>query len=196
MQEAQVVRDFLFPAGQQAPGAVEPGVGAFDFPAARRAAAAFRLRGLICLARHMRRITSRASRATDGFASVPLVETEMLRLLGSGLGTFNRDGIQGLGNQFLVRHIGAIDGDGQRHATAIGRGKGVRNRCFARRQKVSGTFFNRQTQPSASWLTESTSRFADRNKRFLTPFVEPFVEPAQRSAFRASGAVFPLSWYT
>ena len=87
MQEADVVRDFLFPAGQQAPGAVEPGVGAFDFPAARRAAAAFRLRGLIGLARHVRRIASRTSLAIDGFAGVPLVETEMLRPLGSGLGT-------------------------------------------------------------------------------------------------------------
>src|SRR6185312_8907071 len=149
MQEAQVVRDFLFPADQQAPGAVEPGVGAFDFPAASRAAAAFRLRGLICFARHVRRIASRLSLAIDGFAGVPLVETEMLRLLGSGLGTFNWDGIQRLGNQFLVRHIGAVDGDAERHATAIDQRRTF-DAQFAAIGRVFPGFF---PHPAAIWLS-------------------------------------------
>ena len=34
MQEAEVVGDFLFPADQQSPGSVHPGVGALDLPAA------------------------------------------------------------------------------------------------------------------------------------------------------------------
>ena len=98
MQEAQIVRDFLFPADQQTPGAVEPGMGAFDFPAASFAAAVLGLRRLVGLARHVRRVATLANLAIDRLAGVAFVETEILRLLSSGLGTFDRNGVQGLGS--------------------------------------------------------------------------------------------------
>lgn len=43
----------------------------------------------------------------------------MLRLLGRG----EWQCIQSFGNEFLVRHIGAIDGHRQQHATAIDQGR-------------------------------------------------------------------------
>ena len=92
---------------------------ALDFPAASFAAAVFGLRGLVDFARHVRRVAALANLAIDRLAGVAFIETEMLRLLSSGLGTLDRDSIQGLGNQFLIRHIGAFDGDGQRDAAAI-----------------------------------------------------------------------------
>ncbi len=77
------------------------------------------LGGLIGLGRDVRRIASLANLTIARFARVALVETEMLRRFSRGLRTFNRDRIQGLGHQLLVRHIGAGDGNRQRHPTAI-----------------------------------------------------------------------------
>src|ERR1700676_340677 len=119
MQEAQIVRDFLFPANQQTPGAVEPRVGALDFPAARFATAVLWLRGLVDLARDVRGVAALANLAIDRLAGIAFVETKILRLLSSGLGALDWDGIQSLGTQSLIRHIGAFDGDGQWHTTAI-----------------------------------------------------------------------------
>lgn len=117
MQEAHVVCAFLFLADQRAPGAVELGVDAVDFPAARLAAATLQIRRLVGPHRQMRRITLHANLAISRFSGVLLVEAEILWLSSCGLGTFNRDGAQRLGDQFLVNRIGAVDG--QRHATAI-----------------------------------------------------------------------------
>ena len=63
------------------------------------------------LAWYVRGITSLANLAIDRLTRVTFVETEMLRLVSRGLGTFDRNGIQGLGHQLLVRHIGACDSD-------------------------------------------------------------------------------------
>ena len=117
MQEAHVVCDFLFLADQRAPGAVELGVDAVDFPAARLAAATLQIRKLVGPDRQMRRITLHANLAISRFSGVLLVEAEILWLSRCGLGTFNRDGAQRLGDQFLVKCIGAVDG--QRPAAAI-----------------------------------------------------------------------------
>jgi len=79
----------------------------------------FRFRRLVGLARYVRRIAAPANLAVNRLASITFVETEMLRFARRGLGTRDGDCIQRLGDQLLVRHIGAVDGDGQRDATAI-----------------------------------------------------------------------------
>src|SRR5664279_3098656 len=102
MQQSQIVRGFLFPANQQAPCAVEPGVRALDFPATSLAAALLGFGGLVGLARHVRRIAALANFAIDRRAGVAFVEAEVVRLLGSRLRTLDRKGVQGRGHQLLV----------------------------------------------------------------------------------------------
>jgi hypothetical protein len=75
MQEAQIVRDFLFPANQQTPGAIEPRVGAFDFPAAGFASAVLGLRGLVDLAWDVRGVAALANLAIDRRAGVAFIES-------------------------------------------------------------------------------------------------------------------------
>ena len=119
MQEAQVIGDFFLPADQQPPGSVEPRMSPFDFPTPGFTTTVLRLRGLVGLARNVRCIAPLADFMIYRFACVAFVEAKVLRFFGGGLGAFNRNGVERGGNQFLVRHIGACHGDGQRHATAI-----------------------------------------------------------------------------
>src|SRR5437868_5044054 len=119
MQEAQVVRDLLFPACQKSSSAIEPRMRAFDFPAAALAAAMPGFRSFVNLARNVRCVAPLANLAIDRLTRVSLVETEILRCLRSGLRALDRDGIQRFADQFLIRHVGACDGDSQGHATAI-----------------------------------------------------------------------------
>src|SRR5690242_12139698 len=92
---------------------------AFDFPATGLASSLLSFRRLVDLTRHVRRIAAAANLAVNRLASVAFVETEMLRFARRGIGTWDGDCIQRFGDKLLVRHIGAFDGDGQRHATAI-----------------------------------------------------------------------------
>lgn len=119
VQEAQVVANFLVPADQQSPGAVEPRMSPFDFPPPRFAATPLRFPFFVGLARHMRRVAAFANHAIDRFASIAFVEAQMLRLVRSRLGSLDRDRIQRRGRQLLVRHIGAVHGDRQRHAATV-----------------------------------------------------------------------------
>src|SRR5580698_8475106 len=94
VQEADVVGDFFLPPDQESPGAVEPRMSAFDFPATGFAATALGLRGLVGLPWDMRCVTSPANFMINRIASIAFVETEMLRLLGRRLRTFDRDGVE------------------------------------------------------------------------------------------------------
>jgi hypothetical protein len=86
MQEAQIVRGFLFPADQQSPAAIDPRVGSFDLPAPRFAATMFRFWRLVLFSRDMERVTALFNFAFDGFTDIAFVEAKMLRLLGGGFG--------------------------------------------------------------------------------------------------------------
>lgn len=77
MQEAEVIGDLLLPAYEKSSRAIEPGVSAFYFPAARLAAVA-RLRRFIQLARHMGHVALRTNLAIDRLTGIPLVETKIL----------------------------------------------------------------------------------------------------------------------
>src|SRR5271155_444027 len=94
-------------------------MSAFDFPTPSFAATMLRLRGLVGLARNMRRIAALADFAVNRFADIAFVEAKMLRLMRSGCGALDRNGVERGSDHLLVRHIGAFDGDGQRHAAAI-----------------------------------------------------------------------------
>src|ERR1051325_5444923 len=98
MQKTYVVGNFLFPADEQTPGAVEPRMSAFDFPTPGFAAM-FRRRGLVDLARDMWRIASLANFTINRLAHIAFVEAKMLRLAGRGLGARNRDGVERGGDE-------------------------------------------------------------------------------------------------
>ena len=119
MQEAQVVGDFFLPADQQSPGTVEPRMSTFHFPTPRFAATMLRLRDLVGLAWNMRCVAPRAYFTVDRFAGVALVEAKILGLGRRWLGALDGNGVERVGDQLLVRHIGAFHGHSQRHATAI-----------------------------------------------------------------------------
>ena len=119
MQEADVVGDLFFPAYEQSPGPVQPRMSAFDFPTPSFSATVLRLRGFVSLTRDVRLVAALADLAVNGFTSIAFVEAKVLRLCGRGFRALDRDGVERGGNQFLVRHIGAVYGNCQRHAAAI-----------------------------------------------------------------------------
>src|ERR1700677_4277029 len=149
MQEADVIGYLLFPADEQPPGTVEPGMSAFDFPPPRLAATMLRLRGFVGFARHMRRVAAPADLAVNRFAGIAFIETEMLQVTRSGCGTFDRDGVECGGDQFLVRHIGAFRGDGQRLAAAIDQRRALHSQLAAIGRIFPG-FFPPPAAPSSS----------------------------------------------
>src|SRR5215203_4755001 len=147
MQEGQVVRDLLLPADQKAPRAIEPRMGAFDFPATRLTTAMRGLGSFVDLAGDVRRVAPLTNLAIDRLACVSFVETEILRCLRSWLRALDGDSIQGFGDKLLVRHIGAIDGDGQGDATAIDQCRALHAQ-FAAIGRVFAGFF---PHPAAIW---------------------------------------------
>lgn len=116
-------------------------MGAFDFPATRLAVAMGGLGSFVYLAWDVRRVAPLANRAIDRLTRVALVETEILRGLQSGLRALDWDGIQGLGDKLLIRHIGTFDGHGQGDATAIDQCRALHAQ-FAAIGRVFAGFFS------------------------------------------------------
>ncbi len=106
-----------------------------------------RLWDLVGLARNVRRIAAFADLAVNRFAGIAFIEAKMLRLFGGGIGALDRDGVERGGNQFLVRHIGAFDGDGQRHAAAIDQRRAFDAELAAIGRIFPGFF----PHPAATW---------------------------------------------
>jgi hypothetical protein len=93
VQEAKIVGNLLFPADEQAPGAIQPRVRAFDFPAAGWSAATFGLGCFIHFPRHVRSVAALPRFLIALCATVAFIEAEMLRLLWCALGTRDRDSV-------------------------------------------------------------------------------------------------------
>ncbi len=119
MQEAHVICDFLFPAGQEPPRSVDPGVRALHFPATGFPMTALRLRCLSALGRDVRYVMTPANFTFNRFAGVSFVQTKMLWFSRRGFRTWNRNIIECGRQQFLVMHIGAVDRGSKRHAMAV-----------------------------------------------------------------------------
>ncbi len=69
-------------------------MSAFDFPAPSFAAAMRRLGGFVGFARHVRCVTSLAHLAVSRFPRIAFIEAKMLRLVRSGLGALDRNGVE------------------------------------------------------------------------------------------------------
>ena len=160
MQEAEIIRRFLFPADQQSSRAIEPGVRAFDFPAASLAATVLRFRRFVFFAWDVRRISALTNFGIDGLAGVAFIEAEMLRVLSSRLGPFDGNCVERFGDQLLVRYVGAGDGDTQRYAATVDERRSLDTQLAAIRRVFAGFF----PRPAATWssprpCSASSNRF-------------------------------------
>ena len=120
MQEPQIVGDFLFPAYQQASGAIGPGMRPFNDPASGLAIAMLSRRGVVVLFGNVRDVTPSASSLANRFGIVPLVRTKMLLLPRRRLRAAERNAGQSLLHQGLIMRIGAIHRCADRHASTVG----------------------------------------------------------------------------
>ena len=77
MEQGQVDIGPLLPAGQQAAGAVRPGVAAFDDPAAGLGVR-MAFRRLFAFVRNMRDVAATSDRFSNGLRVVSFIGTEML----------------------------------------------------------------------------------------------------------------------
>ena len=120
MEQGFVVRRLLLPADQDPPEAVHPRGDAFDHPAPGTPAAGS-LGSLFLAARlDMGPVAASAGFAAESGGIIALVAAQMLRTTRGGAGTANRKTVQRGMKQLLVMHIGAGDGQAQRHAPTIG----------------------------------------------------------------------------
>jgi hypothetical protein len=121
MQQREIVFHLLLPPDEQPPKAVHPGMRALHHPAARPVAWDVAL-GLhfFAAAPNVRGVAPRV----DGFAHrlvvVPFVQAQVLRLRRRGLGAFDHDRLQGGVDQFHIMAIGAVHGDAEGQAMAVG----------------------------------------------------------------------------
>jgi hypothetical protein len=119
MQEAKVVGDFLFPADEEPPSAIEPRMSAFDFPTTRLTAAVCFLRAGTVFGGNVWHVTAATRQPLNRFADISFVETEMLSLASGGSGAWNGDVVDRFLHQFLIMHICAGHRHADGHATAI-----------------------------------------------------------------------------
>src|SRR5262245_4387229 len=119
MQESQVVGSFLFPANQQAAGAVRPGVSAFDEPAARPTATTLRNRRTFSFLGNVNRVACTTHCMTHRFGIVAFVRTEMLFVARRRLWAPHGNVLNRFSDQLLIMHIRAGDSDPNRHASPL-----------------------------------------------------------------------------
>lgn len=146
MDEGQVVAEFLFPTDKQTPGAVRPGVAAFDHPTVSALPGA--TLGLdFALTRDVWNIAETFSERFRGPTAVALVQTEMLSAPSGRLGAWHGHRLQRGSQQFDVVSVGASDRDAQRHATAIGHDGSLDAKFTA----IGGIFAGFFPRPTAPW---------------------------------------------
>lgn len=119
MQEAQIIRGFLFPANQQAARAVGPRVRSFDNPSARFAASASRHRGALALAGNVNDVSSTLSAASHRFRVVALIRAKMLLVTPFRRWAFYGDALKCFCDQLLIVHVRARDGDSNGNPRAV-----------------------------------------------------------------------------
>jgi len=96
VQEAQIVGGLLFPADEEAAGAVGPGMGPFDDPTPGLAIAMLSRWGVVILLGDVGNVVTLAGGCADSISIVSFVATQMLLLMGRGLGAADGNALQGL----------------------------------------------------------------------------------------------------
>jgi hypothetical protein len=95
LEQGEVVLGFLRPADQERAVAVEPGMAGFDDPAsgAPSGSGAFQFE-FVAASTDVRREAAADHELVNPRVGVAAVETEALPMLGGGLGTVDRDGVE------------------------------------------------------------------------------------------------------
>ena len=115
-----MVCEFLAPAGEEAAEAVEPGVGAFDHPAARsEAGLVFELLLLFAAGADMTGECELDQQLVDGGVVVALVEAKPLLAAAFGVRAGDQDAFEGGAEELEVVDVRAVDLEPERDATAF-----------------------------------------------------------------------------
>jgi hypothetical protein len=161
MQEGKIVDDFLFPTDQEAPCAIGPGVGSFDDPPSSFGSPALGGRRGLALLRNVGDVSSSLRLLADRFGVVPFVGAEMLSLAWLRSGTPHGNAGERDFDQFLVMHIGAVDGSAHGHATSIGQHRPL-DAQLAPIGRIFPCFF---PHPAATWSSpRPDSAIANRSR--------------------------------
>src|SRR4029077_18893477 len=106
LEERAVVVGFLRPADQEAAEAVEPGVSAFDHPAARtEAGGGLELLLLFAAGADVWREPVLVDQLVDLAVVVALVEADPLRLIGGGVRALDQDAVERCAEELEVVHV-------------------------------------------------------------------------------------------
>jgi hypothetical protein len=127
VQHREVGVGAFLPADEDAAEAVEPGVGAFDDPAAgAKAGLAFDRLGFFAAAADVRGEAELGGELVDLRVVVALVEAETLRLLRRRLRPLDRDRLERLPGELEVVQVRARWRDPERDALALGEERPLR----------------------------------------------------------------------
>lgn len=152
MEQADVVRRFLFPAHENAAVAVQPRVNPLDDPAACAISAA-----ALCLFFAARADVWRVASATDGATNsvgiVALVAAEMLLVPAAGPWARHRNAIERGFDESLIMHIGAGHRQANRHAASVGEHRPLHAEFAA----IGGVFPGFFPHPAAPWFAPRLS---------------------------------------
>lgn len=110
----------FFPAGEDAAEAIQPGVGAFDDPAAgAEAGFAFELCRFLAARADVCAEAELVREFVHLWVVVALVEAEVLRGRGRRLGPFDRDRFERRAAELEVVAVGAVSRESERYASAF-----------------------------------------------------------------------------
>ena len=146
MEQRFIVDGFLFPADEDAPKAIHPGMESFDDPTS--CATAMKTLGglLVTTGLDVRCIATSPGFATNDVRIKALVAAEMLRAAGSGARAVNRKAVERGVKEFLVVSIRAVNSQAQGNAAAIGQHRPL-DAQFAPIRRIWTGFFPRPREP-------------------------------------------------
>src|SRR5258706_4712863 len=120
MKERQIICPFLLPADQEATRAVDPGMRAFDDPAARSIARSEVLFLLFSTSTaDVRHVLTVFYLLEDHWIIVACIQTHVLRLRFGRIGTGDDDAVQGGTEKFHIMAVGSVDDDGQGNSSPV-----------------------------------------------------------------------------
>jgi hypothetical protein len=149
MQEAQIIRGFLFPPNQKASGTVGPRVCPLHDPTTRPAAPTSRNRRAFTPPGNVSDVLATMCDGSHRIRIVSLVGAEMLLVPSGRLGTPHGNVLKRFGDQLLVMHIGTGDRDADWHASSVGQHRPL-DAELATIGRVFPGFF---PPPAAPWLS-------------------------------------------
>ena len=156
MKQRQVVFGFLLPADQEPSIAIHPTVRALDDPAARlEASLSFDQLRFFASASDVCGVSELVHEFPHLVVGVPVVQAEILRMVGFGLGPIHRDAIKRRLNEPHVVAVGPINRQADRDAASFGQ-EATLDASFGAIRRIGARFSPLPAEPSP-WLRPSTA---------------------------------------